>query len=179
MLMNLVPGAILEDLKTWAIVLYIIFTDIFSCIPFIIKGIELLIVAKNEKSTFLVADRYGNMREGYIEIFTASCHELTDFHYRGKVFVTVGVIVVIFGVAVELLALHLVKRRKIKRITDVEGIFGMSFYLEKSELGIWRNDMSEEAEEMILAQGMRRYSEESLCIDMEPRVRWGKGWRTK
>ncbi|CAN8067326.1 unnamed protein product [Agarophyton chilense] len=109
--MTIVPGTFLGDRSTFAIFVYILFTDVVSVLPFLIKGIELIQASSLEESE-TVAFHLGNGTFGEIEVWSASCVGKSQFGDTGLIFVILSAISIVVGISLELLALCLMRRKK-------------------------------------------------------------------
>lgn len=150
MVMSLVPVAFLADLNTWATISYIIFTDVFSALPFLIKGVELLQTAEVRRSE-MVGYHAGNKELGEIEIWVAECRGQQSFHVLGIIFIVIGVLSTVIGVSIELIAHCVMSRRRQQLGRDAEGPFGKATF-DKTAFGFSGAATEEEKD--------RRYSTE-------------------
>ncbi|KAI0567688.1 hypothetical protein FGB62_1g555 [Gracilaria domingensis] len=111
LIMTIVPGTFFGDRSTFSIVVYILFTDIVSVLPFLIKGIELM-QAGNGRRSETIAYHLGNGTFGEIEVWSASCVGKSQFRDIGVVFVVLSVVSIVVGILLELMAVHLLRKRK-------------------------------------------------------------------
>ncbi|PXF42618.1 hypothetical protein BWQ96_07668 [Gracilariopsis chorda] len=121
--MNLIPVAFLAELSTFAMLAYIIFTDVFSTLPFLVKGVELINSVDHERRE-TVAFYLGTKEFGEIEVWAASCKGDDRFHAIGVAFVVIAVAAIIVGVLFEAFATMLMRRRRRKEGSEAEGPFG-------------------------------------------------------
>ncbi|KAI0559887.1 hypothetical protein FGB62_132g028 [Gracilaria domingensis] len=125
MVVNLIPLALIAELNTLGYLLYIIFTDIISVAPFMIKGIEL--VSATRSHPVLVAYYAGDEELADIQVWTADCRGTNRFRVIGWIFITVGAFFVILGIALEFIARSYVERRR-KENEDFVGPFGKGVF---------------------------------------------------
>lgn len=114
MVMSLLPLSLLAELNTLASLLFIVFTDIFSVLPFLIKGVELLQSGTIQRSD-LVAYHVGNPEFGIMEVWAAQCSGKGNFRALGILFISISVTVMALGMALEVLAWLCIKNRERKK----------------------------------------------------------------
>ncbi|CAN8063947.1 unnamed protein product [Agarophyton chilense] len=120
---TLIPVAFLAELCTSAMVVYIILTDVFSTVPLLTKGVE-LIGAFNLERRETVAYYVGNKQFGEIEVWSASCKGEPKFHAIGVLFVVIAVISTLIGMFLEVFAGIVMLRKRRREGWDVGGPFG-------------------------------------------------------
>lgn len=124
MMMSIFPSAFVADLNTAAFVAYLVFTDIFSVLPLLIKGVELINSAKSQEAVFAI--QLGDENFLQMEIFSAECAGVDTYRKWGIVFIVTSIITIIIGVALELIADHIMKKRRNEKGDMVMGPFGMA-----------------------------------------------------
>lgn len=92
----LIPVTFLAELSTCATLWYVSFTDIFSAIRFIVKGIECIITADRNTEVITVF-RSGNSTAGQLEIWTAFCSGTAQLLGIGIAFVGLGLFRIILA----------------------------------------------------------------------------------
>ncbi|CDF39292.1 unnamed protein product [Chondrus crispus] len=158
--MTLFPVAFLADLNTFAMLCYIVFTDIFSALPFMIKGFELLDSAATNRGE-AVAYHAGNETLGQMEVWAAECHGEDSFRVMGIVFVIVAAVAMVGGVLLEVVAAGVMRRRRAVNKNEASGPFGMALFegtryapLGSAKQEDWERRLSEE-----MAPGRWSYDE--------------------
>lgn len=132
--MNLIPVAFLAELSTFAMLAYIIFTDVFSTLPFLVKGVELINSVDHERRE-TVAFYLGTKEFGEIEVWAASCKGEDRFHAIGVAFVVIAIVAIVVGILFEVFATMLMRRRRRKEGSEAEGPFGrVAFDITKVSL---------------------------------------------
>lgn len=112
MAMSLIPVAFVADLNTCATLLYILLTDILSCLPFLIKGVELVHTGSARRGE-TVAYHIGTPALGLLEVWSASCHGDSSFRVLGLTFICVAVLAI--GLLFEIVAAHVMRNRRRRR----------------------------------------------------------------
>lgn len=117
-LFTLIPLASFADVSLVALFIYTCVTDIMTCVPLSIKGIELLRESRNYDTTVVWA--FGGINPSLaqkhslvVESWSASCKTVNDVRYTGIVYVTFAIVLMIIGVALEVMVLRRMKRQKI------------------------------------------------------------------
>lgn len=110
MTMNIIPVAFVAELTFLGMFAYVVVTDIFSTVPFFVKGIE-LIQSSNPREEVVVAFHGGNKTLGSMELFSAVCRGKETFRVTGIVFVVFATFAMFFGVAFEIWAYRLMRHR--------------------------------------------------------------------
>lgn len=127
MVMTFIPVAFVADLEAVSMFLYVLLTDVFSAIPFLIKGIELVRSSANARSK-VHAFHMGNSTLGQMEIWAATCAGEETFRVTGWVFVGVALFAIVGGILLEIGASMMISRRREaarKRGAEIEeGPFG-------------------------------------------------------
>lgn len=108
MVMNIVPLAILADVQGWAMLCYVIFTDVFSTLPLLIKGVELINAGRS--MTDVVMFRVGNSSLNIMEIFGVECSGEPRFRSLGIIFVVISSMAIIIGICLEVMAMWYVSK---------------------------------------------------------------------
>lgn len=127
MVMNLIPVAFVADLATTGITAYIVFTDVLSCIPFMLKGIELVMLSAPRKA-YVTAFFAGNETFAQIEVWCAKCQALDVYVNTGIVFIVTGIVAMLVGFGLEFWATRYIRKRKRMASygNQVPGIFGVA-----------------------------------------------------
>lgn len=125
MVMNLIPIAFLADFHALGMFIYIVVTDVFSAIPFFIKGVE-LIHSSQPTQEEVFAFFSGNETLGSMQSWVVQCKGEQKFRNVGVIFVVVSLGATVMGVALELWAKRYMhwKRARAKYPKDVSGLFG-------------------------------------------------------
>lgn len=127
MVMSLIPVAFLADLNTCAMLWYIVFTDVFSALPFLIKGIELF-DSTTIKRGEAVAYHIGNKTLGQMEVWAAECRGEDSFRVLGIIFICIALFSITFGVLLEIVAAIIMRRRRITKRHEASGPFGKAIF---------------------------------------------------
>lgn len=116
MVMNLVPIALIADVSTCGMLVYTVFSDMLTTVPFIIKGFELLndgFTVQYEADTWFTGDESSE----WIVAETWGCKcDMASLKSTGAAFVGVGFACLVIGVAAEWWARGL-RRRWLKNGT--------------------------------------------------------------
>lgn len=121
LLLTLVPIAALtsiEHTSSKATFVYMMVTNVFTVIPLIIKGVELIVIGKQRHTAAAVritAAIDGTLAPSSLaELWTAQCHMDSSAMRAGIVFVVVGIVFFLLGIALELLvkAYHVNQMRR-------------------------------------------------------------------
>lgn len=99
--MSFIPVALIADLSEIATFFYVLLTDVFAAVPFVIKGVELVITGTSvvrSSETWLV----GNDDEVQVaETWIAECQPLTHFRNTGIIVIAVGLASILCGILIE------------------------------------------------------------------------------
>ena len=117
LLLNLVPVAFLSSVGSCQMLLYILVTDVLTALPLGIKGVEVLTSADfvhRSSFTWILGANDGST-DALAETWVAECHMTHAFHNIGIAFITVAILAIVLGIALEFLAHRYVQRRT-KRI---------------------------------------------------------------
>lgn len=127
MTMNLIPIAFVADMHTFGMLLYVMVTDVFSTIPFLIKGVE-LIRSSRPRNELLYSFFSGNSSLGTMQSWIVECTGEEQFRVVGILFVTIAISTSFIGIAFELWAKRYMTRKKSQYndSTKVGGPFGMA-----------------------------------------------------
>lgn len=135
MAMSLIPVAFVADLNTCVTLLYIVLTDLLSCLPFLIKGIELVYTGSARRGE-TVAYHIGTPQLGLLEVWSVSCHGDSSFRVLGIAFLCVAVVAMSLGLVLEVVAARVMRNRrrrrrgrKLRRGESI-GIFGDALLVE-------------------------------------------------
>lgn len=140
MAMSLVPVAFIADLNSIGMFAYILVTDVFSIIPFLIKGVELVRSAQS-KNTVMMYYHGGNITIGNSQVYVVSCRGEGAFRNTGIVFISIALAAMCLGILLELFAKRVMQKRRASKIkgTKLKGPFGRAVYDETS-LGLLGRD---------------------------------------
>lgn len=127
MVMTLFPVAFLVDLNTCAMLYYIIFTDVFAALPFLIKGVELVDSATSERGE-AVAYHIGNETLGQMEVWAAECRGEDNFRVLGIIFICVAIFAIVGGVLLEVVAAAIMQKRRADNKFNATGPFGKALF---------------------------------------------------
>lgn len=110
LVLSLVPYALIaEDWNTNRAIAYVIFTDLLVVVPFIMKGFELIHSAQNGPSE-IVAFFAGDDEFGLVYSVTAECKGHGRFHHSGLVFITIGIVIMVASITLEIWSSRYVTR---------------------------------------------------------------------
>lgn len=110
MVMTLIPVAFVAELNTFSTFLYVVFTDLFSVLPFVIKGFELF-HSSQVRSKQMIAYYVGSRTDGKIELWVAQCMGEDGFRKVGIAFLIIALCVTTLGMSIEIFAWHRMKLR--------------------------------------------------------------------
>lgn len=128
MAMALVPVAFIADLNMMGMFAYTLVTDVFSTVPFLIKGIELVQSSRPNSKVF--SGQYaGNDSFGALQVWTAECAGQGEFRVMGIAFMVTALSVLVMGVSMEFWAKQIMKQK------DGPGKVGSSSGLLASQEG--------------------------------------------
>lgn len=117
--LNLVPIALLAQVKTSVMILYTILSDVVTVIPLGVKGVELIHISNQRHiaSTIrLTSFRNGSTTEtAAMQIWVAECKADQNLRILGIVFLTIAVVSLVVGVTLEFVAKAYMTRRTLKR----------------------------------------------------------------
>lgn len=111
MLMSVIPVAFIADLNAVGVLLYVIVTDMFSSLPFLIKGIE-LVQSSSPRRQIVRAFHAGNETLGQVEVWAAECHGHVLFRNLGILFIVVALAAAVLGLSLECWAITIMRRRR-------------------------------------------------------------------
>lgn len=114
MAMNLIPVAFIADITTLGSILYIVLTDVLSTVPFLIKGVELIVWAAPSKE-LVISFHGGDETLRLVEVMAVRCRGETLFQTTGIIFIIVGFVVMVLGIFLEVWANRYMKRLKKRR----------------------------------------------------------------
>ena len=109
-----VPVAIFGEIDSKALLLYTIATDILTVLPLGIKGIELLgySTASHEAARTYVYGGLNDVEPAALETWYARCNATDHVKILGKLFISLAVLFMIIGIAVELVAKRIFEKRR-------------------------------------------------------------------
>lgn len=126
MVLTLVPIAAIADVSRTRMVLYLILSDVLTTVPMGIKGVELLLIAKQEfigtvtRMSDTAADKMENTAVS--ELWVAQCGIRASVKPYGIAFVTVSVVMLVLGVVSEVIARWWIgKRARRKQVVLADG----------------------------------------------------------
>ncbi|KAI0561097.1 hypothetical protein FGB62_93g037 [Gracilaria domingensis] len=134
LVMTLIPVAFLAELNTCGFLWYVIFTDIISAVPLLIKGAEL--VRTTHSRSALVSYYAGDEELADIQVWVASCNGTKIYRNIGISFIVISVTAILGGIALELFATkYMQNKRENEDSSTVEGPFGKAMF-EITALGL-------------------------------------------
>lgn len=121
--MNLVPVAVIADVNSLGMLMYTLATDVLTCVPLAIKGVEVLSVGLRRETK--VVTRITGVDDGVkaAEVWTARCITNAELRPVGIALLVVALVFMIGGVAAEFIAREVVTRRR-RRAKAAEGQAG-------------------------------------------------------
>lgn len=127
MVMSLIPLAFLADMNACGYLWYIIFTDIFSALPFLIKGIE-LIKSADVKHTEVFAYHAGSPVLSQVDVWAVKCQGEERFRSLGIAFIIAAAFSTVLGIGLELYAGHHMMKRRGRMDYATTGPFGEALF---------------------------------------------------
>lgn len=112
LMMSFIPVALVADVSDIATLFYVLLTDVFSAVPFIIKGIELVItgsLSEDSAETWLIGE---DGSEQVAETWIASCKPKLRYQTIGIIIICVGLITIIVGILLEFFARKWMSRKR-------------------------------------------------------------------
>lgn len=112
--MSFIPVALIADLSEIATFFYVLLTDVFAAVPFVIKGVELVITGRTTREnaeTWLVGNDDGDQ---VAETWTAACKPVTKFRTIGIIIIVVGLASILSGILIEHLARKWMSYKRLK-----------------------------------------------------------------
>lgn len=122
MVMNLIPISFVAEVNAAGMVAYIIVTDVFSTIPFLIKGVE-LVRSSLPKRQNVISFFTGDADLAQIEIWAAECRGAVRFRVMGGIFIAVALVVLFAGLVLEVWAWRFMTRKK-EEVDSEDGLYG-------------------------------------------------------
>lgn len=117
--LNLVPISLLTEVSTIFTLVYVLFSDILTVVPLMIKGGELIHIGQiRERATVL---RFSSSLDGSLsetaasELWAAECRANENVRVTGIVFLALGATCMIIGITFEVISRSYVKQRKARR----------------------------------------------------------------
>lgn len=188
MVMNIIPVAFVADLNPVGTLAYVLFTDVISTIPFIVKGVELILSAR-QRQPVVMGLFGGNVTLGQMEIWSVECTGQVQFRTTGIIFVVVGCAMLVAGVIIELWAWQLMQKRNLlpnNSTNGLQGPFG-SVLMNRTTNGLF-GARETELQELYLNQAERLENEitqSSRIENIDDAIQqsrnsstWRKRWRT-
>jgi len=112
--MSFIPVALIADLSEAATLFYVLLTDVFAAVPFVIKGVELVLTGTTEQrasETWIM----GEDGAGQIaETWTAKCQPVEKFRTIGAVVIAIGIASILSGIFIEIIARRWMSYRRDK-----------------------------------------------------------------
>ncbi len=107
---SFIPMALIADVNDFAAFIYVILTDFFAAVPFVVKGIELL---RTGTITQYVAETWITGKPNLLvsEAWVASCKPRPEFARTGAIFILIGITTIVSGIALEYLARKYMRKR--------------------------------------------------------------------
>lgn len=103
MVLNFIPLAMFTEQHFFGMFVYVLLTDVLSCIPFLVQGWDLVRLSRTGKS-YMTAFFVGNETLSQLEIMAANCHGKLEYKVTGTVFICVSSGTILLGVLLEALA---------------------------------------------------------------------------
>lgn len=110
--MSFIPVALIADLSEAATLFYVLLTDVFAAVPFVIKGVELVITGTTEQrsaETWMMGEK--NQLQ-IAETWTANCQPKDEFRKIGVVVIAIGMASIFTGILIEILARRWMSKRR-------------------------------------------------------------------
>lgn len=116
--MNLVPVALIADVNSVGMLVYTVATDVLTCVPLAIKGVEVLTAGLRQET--VVVTRVTGLREGAkaAEVWTARCVANGELRPVGVALLVVAIVFMVGGVAAEFVAREVVAQRRRRAKVD-------------------------------------------------------------
>lgn len=109
--LTFVPLAFIAEVNDCATLLYMTFTDLFSVLPLLIKGVELYMTGSNRQSD-MAAFHVGNKTFGWLELWSVQCAGSSKFAVAGVILMAVSISAVFVGLLIEYTAWCVMKKRR-------------------------------------------------------------------
>lgn len=129
----LLPLALFADVSDFVTIGYVIFTDFLSVLPLAIKGVELLIVGlRSEIATrTLIMGKLELNGTVIAETWAVKCRADSSLVTFGAVFITIAILAMVFGIALEFFARSkLMRNKQLARLRSVGA--GVEHFWKKS-----------------------------------------------
>lgn len=133
--LNLIPVALLSNVTGTKMLIYVLLSDFLTCVPVLIKGIELIVISRSRYRAFTV--RMTSNVDGLVaesagaEVWAAECRAPDSSGTYGVIFVIVALVFIVIGVAGEVLARRYLSHRRFKALFQEKDIQGFSAMMEK------------------------------------------------
>eukprot|EP00178_Gracilaria_changii_P023317 TRINITY_DN70655_c0_g1_i1.p1 TRINITY_DN70655_c0_g1~~TRINITY_DN70655_c0_g1_i1.p1 ORF type:complete len:566 (+),score=69.39 TRINITY_DN70655_c0_g1_i1:172-1869(+) len=125
--MTLIPVAFLAELNSCGFLWYVMFTDVISTVPLLVKGVELIRTTRARSE--LVSYYAGDRELADIQVWAASCNGTQVYKHIGTSFVVISAIGILGGIALELFATrYMENKKKEEGSATVEGPFGKAVF---------------------------------------------------
>lgn len=114
LMLSFIPVAMIADVSDAASFFYVLLTDVFSAVPFVIKGIELVQTGTThirKVETWLVGDTIGDETA---ETWAVECSPQDNFRVIGVAVILIGLAVIAIGIAIEYFARRWMAARREK-----------------------------------------------------------------
>lgn len=135
LVMSFIPVAFLAELNTCGVLWYIVFTDIISAIPLLIKGIELVGTTNSRQE--LVAYYAGDKDLADVQVWVAKCSGTNRFKNIGTSFIVIASAATVVGIVLEVCGMIYMRSKSQDGKPALEGPFGKAMFeiTAKSVLG--------------------------------------------
>jgi len=134
-LLTVFPIGLAQDVGGRTLAIYAIGTDIISVLPVLIKGFEMLIEG-NKKYYSVVSRIYGSTNSsetGIVQIFPAECSVNSSIRIYGIVFICIGFLAMIIGIALEIITMKQVRKNQNEWREERENLLGKGKKYENSD----------------------------------------------
>lgn len=109
MVMNFVPISLLGGVSALGMMIYIVITDVVSCIPFLAQGVQLILVSRPGQH-YMTSFFVGNEAFSQLEIYAAHCRAKHWYRTAGIAFVSTANVLIVLGMVLEYLSYKFVKQ---------------------------------------------------------------------
>lgn len=103
LIMTLVPVAFIADVSNMGMLMYVLITDVFSTIPSLVKGIE-LIRWSTPSNEIVISFHAGDDNLRLVEVWAVQCKGLQAVHNIGVAMVVISVGALLLGLGLEIWA---------------------------------------------------------------------------
>lgn len=117
--LNLIPIAVIAQVRTTVLYIYLVISDILTVIPLAIKGWELMHIAdqtfQDSAIRITSADDGSRAPSAVMQLWVTECRPGRYVYISGIIFITIASVFLVFGVTLEFVAKALVSKRKLMR----------------------------------------------------------------